>query len=488
MSVHKNAEFQHVCLSRRKAVQAGAVGLLGLGMNDLAALRAVAAEKSGGVAAEPKAKSVIYIFLSGGLSQIDSFDMKPEASEEIRGEFKPIDTRTDGIQICEHLPMLAQRSHLWALVRSLTHHTNDHSAGHHIMLTGRSQLPPGFSPGMPRPGDWPSMAAVAGAVTRTRNNLPPAVVLPERLVHNSGRVIPGQFAGVMGSRREPWFIEAAGFDPRAYGAYPEYEFDHQQRPFTPKRRQFQIPSLTLPEGVGRGRLANRLALLRDIDRQRNDLAQFAEVGQFDRFHQEATSLLTDGSVRRALDVQGADPKTLERYGNNAFGWSLLMARRLVECGVNLVQVNLGNNETWDNHGNIFPHLKDKLLPPTDRAVSALLDDLHQSGQLDSTLIVMAGEFGRTPKISHLPKFYKLPGRDHWGAVQSVWFAGGGVKGGQVIGSSDAIGGYPASDPVTPENFAATIYTALGIPRFAEWHDAEERPHAVYQGDPIPRLT
>ncbi|HJZ55321.1 MAG TPA: DUF1501 domain-containing protein, partial [Gemmataceae bacterium] len=175
------------------------------------------------------------------------------------------------------------------------------------------------------------------------------------------------------------------------------------------------------------------------------------------------------------------------YGRNAFGWSLLMAARLVEAGVNLVQVNLGNNESWDTHGNAFPHLKTKLLPPTDKSVSALLDDLADRGLLDSTLIVMAGEFGRTPKISTLTQFYKGPGRDHWGAVQSVWLAGGGVKGGRVIGSSDKNGGYPATDPQTPENFAATIYSALGIPKTAAWHDAQSRPHFVYHADPITGL-
>jgi uncharacterized protein (DUF1501 family) len=164
-----------------------------------------------------------------------------------------------------------------------------------------------------------------------------------------------------------------------------------------------------------------------------------------------------------------------------------MARRLVEAGVNLVQVNLGNNETWDTHGEAFPHLKDKLLPPTDRAVAALLDDLAESGLLDSTLIVMAGEFGRTPKITHLPQHYKLPGRDHWGAVQTVFFAGGGVRGGNVIGSSDRIGGYPASDPQTPENMAATIYRALGIPATAAWHDEADRPHHIYNDEPIAGL-
>lgn len=239
----------HPTFSRRTAVQAGAVGLLGLGMNHLAPLRAMAAEGR-----EPAARSVIFIFLSGGLSQLDSFDMKPDAPAEIRGEFQPIATRTPGIRICEHLPRLAERSERWALVRSLTHPSNDHSAGHHIMLTGRSELPPGFDPNRPRPSDWPSIAAVARETAPRRNNLPPAVVLPEKLVHSTGRVIPGQFAGLMGPRRDPWFIEASPFDPRAYGAYPEYEFDHQQRPIPEREKLFQMPSLSLPHGIGRGRI------------------------------------------------------------------------------------------------------------------------------------------------------------------------------------------------------------------------------------------
>src|SRR5205823_2670738 len=234
---------------RRTALQAGTVGLLGLGVDHLAALRA----------AQPTVKpirSVIYVFLSGGLAQQDSFDMKPDAPAEIRGEFKPIATRTPGLQICEHLPQLAKRSHLWALVRSLTHRSNDHSTGHHIMLTGRTDLPPGFNPSAPRPTDWPSIAAVAGAVTKRRNNLPPAAVLPDRLVHYSGRIIPGQFAGMMGHTRDPWFIEASPFDPLGYGAYPEYGFDHQQRGKEMKNRPFQAPNVALSEGVA-GRLDDR---------------------------------------------------------------------------------------------------------------------------------------------------------------------------------------------------------------------------------------
>jgi hypothetical protein len=475
--------FDHPVLSRRTALQAGAIGLLGLGMEHVAALRAQA-----GPGRTPRARTVIYIFLSGGLSQLESFDLKPEAPAEIRGEFRPIATRTPGIRICEHLPRLAQRSHLWALVRSLTHPSNDHSAGHMIMLSGRSQLPPGFNPNGPQPTDWPSIAAVAGALTRPRNNLPPAAILPDRLVHTTGRPIPGPYAGQMGSQRDPWLIEASSFDAAAYGAYPEYEFDHQERPQPAgKKKVFQAPSLSLPPDLGSARLGGRLDLVRHIDRQRRDLEAATQSRTFDHHRQTAVSLLTSARARRAFDVHRLDPRLQDRYGRNAFGWSLLMARQLVEAGVNLVQVNLGNNETWDTHGNAFPHLKDKLLPPLDRAVSALLDDLHNSGLLDSTLVVMAGEFGRTPKISHLSQFYKLPGRDHWGAVQTVFFAGGGVRGGTVVGTSDRIGGHPASDPQTPESMAATIYHALGLPHSVAWHDSLNRPHFVYHGQPIAGL-
>jgi hypothetical protein len=353
-----------------------------------------------------------------------------------------------------------------------------------MMLTGRSQLPPEFNGNVPKSTDWPSIASIAGVATRPRNNLPPAAVLPERFVHFSGRVIPGQFAGLMGPARDPWFIETSAYEPLAYGAYPEYEFDHQDRPHKPKRLRFQSPDLSLPEGLGTGRLGSRVELLHHIDEQRRQLDHSAETGGLDRFRQTALSMLTDPHVRGAFDVFDAPAAVLDRYGRNAFGWSLLMARRLVEAGVNLVQVNLGNNETWDTHGNAFPHLKNNLFPPTDKALSALLDDLHERGLLDSTLIVMAGEFGRTPKISTLPQFYKLPGRDHWGALQTVFFAGGGTQGGRVVGASDKNGGFPSLDPQTPETMAATIYHALGIPKTAEWHDARGRPNAIYRADPI----
>jgi uncharacterized protein (DUF1501 family) len=250
---------------------------------------------------------------------------------------------------------------------------------------------------------------------------------------------------------------------------------------------YQAPNLTLPVGLNSSRLGSRVDLLNEIDRQRLQMERSAEAVDYDRHRQSAISLLADSRVRNAFDVTNADEATQRRYGANSFGWSLLMAYRLVEAGVKLVQVNLGNNETWDTHGDSFPRFKDKLFPPTDRALCALLDDLHVTGLLEDTLIVMAGEFGRTPKLSTLGESFAGPGRDHWGAVQTVFFAGGGIEGGQVVGSSDKTGGYPASNPQQPENMAATIYESLGIPSTGVWHDDVDRPHSIYHGQPIAGL-
>ena len=482
--------FAHPQLSRRTAVQIGSIGLLGLGMNHVTGLHSLASENQVSLP-NRRVKGVIYIFLSGGLGQHDSFDPKPDAPENIRGEFAPIETKTPGVCVCEHLPMLAARSHQWALVRSLTHPYNEHSAGHHVMLTGRTPLPVGFDGNRPKPTDFPSIASVVTRVVPTRNNLPPAAVLPEKLIHVTGRTIPGQFAGEMGPKFEPWFIEASQYRDTKYihGAFPEYGFQRQQGRMNPPDYRFEAPKLELAAHMLRNQFQSRLQLLESIQKQRNSLDQSADVLEFDRHRQTAVSMLLEGGVHRALDVHAADAKEQDRYGRNSFGWSLLMARQLIEAGVSLVQVNLGNDESWDTHEAAFGNLKNFLLPPTDRAVSALIDDLAERGMLDDVLIVMAGEFGRTPKVFTFPGAEtKLPGRDHWGAVQSVFFAGGGIRGGTVIGSSDSLGAYPKSDAQTPENMAATIYEALGLPATISWKDVLDRPHHVYHGDPIQGLT
>jgi len=469
--------------TRREIIQAGAIGLLGLGMHHVGALRALASPST--LPPTGKAKRVIYIFLSGGLAQHESFDMKPDAPMEIRGEFKPIRTRTPGIHICEHLPELAKRSNKWALVRSLTHGTNDHSLGHHVMLTGHSEMPLGFDRTKPKSTDWPSIASLATALVPRHNQLPPALVLPEKMKHREGRIINGQLGGMIGTKYDPWFLEMSPYHPAHYGAFPEYLFHHETGFQKDARVTWETPHLSLPQGLSLDRVMDRVSLRNELESQSNALATAAD-DSFDKYREAAVSLLTNSKVHDAFALDKVSAQQLDRYGRNSFGWSLLMARRMIETGVSLVQVNLGNNESWDTHQNAWPNLKNFLLPPMDKAVSALLDDLDASGLLDETLVVMASEFGRTPKISTL-KGAKGAGRDHWGAVQSILLAGGGVRGGNVIGSSDKIGGQPASDPQKPENLAATIFEALGLSRDVLWMDLQQRPHYLYEAEPIKGL-
>ena len=483
----------HPTFTRRTALQAGSVGILGLGMNHLADLTGHAAEAAS--IGPGRAKSVVFIFLSGGLTQHDSFDPKPEAPDSIRGEFSPIATQTPGLEICEHLPLLAQRSEKWAVLRSLTMPNNEHSQGHMMMMSGRTKLPPTFNGSKPMPEDWPSIASIVGDQTKPRaNNLPPAIALPERLIHRTGRVIPGQFGGQMGARRDPWFLDASPFNGNSYGAYPDYEFHFTRGRERNEKLVFESPNLSLPEGLTQPRLGARGSLLKTIEDQRRDLDRFASTQSFSRSRQNAVSLLTDEKVKQAFDVTNADEKIQERYGKNAFGWSLLMAKRLVESGVNLVQVNLGNNESWDTHDNNFPLLKDCLLPPTDRGLSALLDDLDESGLLDETLIVMCGEMGRTPRISPISAGGKnasgevfTPGRHHWGDVFPCFFAGGGIQPGRIVGRTDEHGGLPETEAYTPEDLAATIFHCLGIGPDREFHDSSGRPYRIYRGQPIHAL-
>lgn len=464
--------------SRRSFISASAAGVLGLGAANI-----LRADDSNHLK-KPR-KSVIYVFLSGGLGQQDSFDMKPEATAEVRGEFFPIATATSGIHVCEHLPELAKRSEMWSLVRSMSHKYNEHSQGHMVMLSGRSTLPVGFDPSRPKPTDHPSMAAIIGSLIPDTGSLPPAVVLPERLIHRTGRVIPGQFAGIMGASREPHFLAASRFNALSYGAWPEYGFHHQKGPKQDGTLKFQTPILTPPDGVSPQRSRGRLDLLESISGVRTVLDQLNETDSQKRYQDRAITMLSDPKMRKLFNVTDAPTQTLDRYGRNTFGWSLMLAKRLVREGVNFVQVNLGNNETWDTHGNMFPNLKNYLLPPFDLSLSALLDDLQNEGMLENTMVIVAGEFGRTPKISHLPSAYDLPGRDHWGAVQTMLVAGGGISGGQVLGSSDKVGGYPASEKQTPDNLAATIYNTLGFSRNAHWYDLSERPMPLYHADPMP---
>jgi hypothetical protein len=477
MTERATRDALHALPSRRVALQAGAIGLIGLGMPQLAAAQALANPRT------PRARAVIFVFLTGGLSHLDSFDLKPDAPDNIRGEFQPIATRTPGIRICEHLPLLAQRSDRWALVRSVATNSNGHEEACHMLLTGRLDLPVGFSTqNVPNANEWPSMPALVNYVRRGqgRNNLPPAVVLPEPSVNEVGRVRPGQYAGRLGPRWDAWHLNLAARCPLGNGACPHC-FRFEGTPFHHAAETvFETPALTLPEG-GLDRLGGRLGLLEHIEGQRHDLDQAAEGQQLDRHRQQALRVLNDPRTRQAFEVENADPRVLARYGRNKFGLSLLMAFRLVEAGVTLVQVNLGKNSSWDTHRRNFVNLRDNLFPYFDRSVSALLDDLAETGLLRDTLVVVTGEFGRTPRIN------RDAGRDHWGPVMSLILAGGGVRGGTLIGATDRIGAHPMADRQTPENIAATIYSILGIPRTTDWHDTDGRPYELYRSDPIAAL-
>lgn len=461
-------------VTRRVAVQAGAIGL-GLGIGELSALRSLSAATT-----VPRAKSVIFVFLTGGLSHHDSLDPKPDAPSEIRGEFQTRATNVPGLQLCEHLPLLAKRADRYALVRSMRTGSDGHEVACHMLLTGRLELPPGFSlDNVPSPNEWPSIPATVTYALRERlTAVPPAVVLPQPSVNEVGKVRPGQYAGRLGKNWDAWHINIASPCALGNGACPNC-FRFEGTPFEHGSPTiFDTPRLLLPDG-GEFRLSGRVDLLGDIQRQQQELERAAD--RFDRFRQQAVSVLTDSRIRAAFDVENADERTLSRYGKNKFGISVLMAKRLVEGGVNLVQVNLGKNSSWDTHRRNFVNLKDNLLPPLDRCISALLDDLSESGRLEETLVIVTGEFGRTPKVN------KDAGRDHWGRVYSLLIAGGGVRGGSVVGASDRLGGEPIAELQTPENLAATIYEALGIPRDAMWHDTDGRPYKLYHAPPISGL-
>jgi hypothetical protein len=454
-------------LARREFLQVGFCGFLGFGLTDLLAGRALAlgagAKGSTGatLAAKPRAKSMILVFLTGGLSHLDSLDMKPDAPEGIRGEFRPIETRVPGIHICEHLPELAARADKLAIVRTLSHAYTNHLNATHEVLTGHSQ-PGAFFDKIASRDDYPCYASGLDVISPRGDGIPSGVTLPTFLMEGP-LVWPGQHAGFLGPRHDPWQI-----------------------PQDPNKQGFRVDNLSLPPGFSVQRIERREALLAQFEGHNESLERRAErADPLSQQRQRAMSLLRSGKVSEAFDLSREDPRLRDRYGRHMYGQSLLLARRLVEAGVPIVQVNMGRVQTWDTHSANFKSLKDRLLPPTDRGVAALLDDLQCRGLLDETLVVVTGEFGRTPRIGVSTGNNNSPdGRDHWAAVFSAALAGGGVHGGQIIGRSDKIGAYPASRPYTPADLAATIYQSLGIDPATELRDRLNRPVRLCTGEPI----
>jgi hypothetical protein len=447
-------------MTRRELLQVGYSGLLGIGLSSLSLRRVTAAERARADLSPQSPKSVILVFLTGAPSHLDTFDLKPDAPPEVRGEFKPIATKLPGLSICEHLPNLAARADKYALVRSLAHRENNHLVATHHVLTGYKQ-PGAFFDKVASRDDWPCYSSALDHLRPRHDGVPTGVNLPTFL--NEGPLIwPGQYAGFLGPRHDPWQITRS------------------------RSRDFRMEGLRLVQGLEFTRLADRESLLDQVNEQQARLAGAAIGRRLSEQQHAAFSMLTSGKVARAFDMDREPLAVRERYGKHPFGQSLLLARRLVEAGVSVVQANMGNVQNWDTHDNNFPKLKTRLLPPLDQGVSALLDDLEARGLLGETLVMMLGEFGRAPKISTMPGA-KTPGRDHWAPCFFGVFAGADVRGGQVIGKSDKLGAHPATTPYSPDDIGATVYHVLGIDPAVEVRDRQNRPVQLNRGEIIRAL-
>jgi uncharacterized protein (DUF1501 family) len=448
-------------LNRRGLLQFGGLGFFGLTLPALLTGRASAASGSQRLPGFGKARSAILIFLKGGPSQLDTFDMKPDAPANIRGEFRPIATAVPGLQIGEHLPCLSRQAKHFTLVRSLTHRDNNHASAAYEMTTGHAYPRSANLSGVSTREDHPHIGSTVAALEVRRRPVPPFAMVPQFLVVN-GEFRSGQNAGFLGSR----------FDPLVPGGDPN------SRDFRPLDLGFVSP-------VGRERLSSRRRLLEAVD-ARPRHAESDESRAWDGYHEQALAITEAGRTQRALDIHAEPDRVRQRYGRNFFGQSVLLGRRLLEAGVRLVQVNcmssiFGGEVNWDTHKNNFTMLKDVLLPRMDQGVAALLDDLSASGQLEETLVVVTGEFGRTPKIN------AGAGRDHWATAFSVLLAGGGLPAGAIFGATDRNGAEVADRPVTSGQLAATVFHALGIAPATQIANVQGRPWRICDEEPVDSL-
>ncbi|MBP90075.1 MAG: hypothetical protein CMJ64_25775 [Planctomycetaceae bacterium] len=443
-------------VGRRELLQAGSAGLLGMSLPKILAAEALQTPQPG------RAKSVLFVFLYGGPSQLETFDMKPDAPSSIRGPFKPIASRTPGLRICEYLPRLAERSDKYAVVRTVNHPQNDHN-GTHFIQTGHA-IPPadrGSANVAATDKDWPAFGSVisyldAHAEGRPANAFPPYVYLPRLLGHFAGYDINGQYAGWLGK----------AWDPMATAIRKRYATDNPYfRDCTDDELDFRLSGLDLWPDVTIDRLNRRQSLLTQFDAQRRRLEQSPRVTNFGTRRERAMNLLTSGNVAQAFDLRREPSALRDRYGRNLFGQSLLMGRRLIEAGSRFVTVAWdmavrGDDTTsWDSHRDLTRVMKDHLLPGLDLGLPTLLDDMQESGLLDETLVFVAGEMGRTPRFQNRGS---QDGRDHWSHCFPCLFAGAGTQAGTLYGQSDGHAAYPVADPVSPGDLAATIYSALGI--------------------------
>lgn len=438
-------------LPRRDFLGIGLGSTIGLGFLSRVETQAKSTRK---VPVRP-AKSVILVNLTGGLSHLDSLDMKPEAPAEIRGEFQPRSTAIPGIQICEHLPQLASRMQHWALVRSMAHRENGHLPGTHRLLTGATmpfQRNTDLDNVLSR-RDWPCYAAGLNYLRPRTDGIPNGVTLPHALIEGP-LTWPGQHAGFLGPGHDPMLVAQ-----------------------DPNKPNFRMEAFALPDGTDHARVRDRQALLERL--------QNTNVGDpaFLEHQQQAFELLSAGRIDGAFRLERESVAVRDRYGRNQFGQSLLLSRRLIQAGVPIVQANMGIVQSWDTHVDNWGRLKNRLLPWLDQALSALIDELHSEGLLEQTFVAVIGEFGRTPRVSTLPG-QTIPGRDHWAYAYSGLFAGAGVVGGRVIGKTDRIAAYSLTPTYSPFDLGATIYQMLGVDPTSEIHDVLNRPVALNSGQPM----
>jgi hypothetical protein len=446
-------------LTRREWLRVGGLGLCGLSLPQLLKAQPSPDEKGGTFG---RAKAVIVLFLSGGPPQHETFDPKPDAPAEIRGPFKPINTSVPGVQVCELMPRTARLLHKLAVLRAVSTDDNAHSSSGYAMLTGVPHQPRNMENARPgAPNDWPSLAGIVKKL-RPGGALPSAVRLPEHIWNDGMIVWPGQDGGFLGRSADPWLL-------------------HCQ----PQQPDFSVAGLALPPELPSLRLEGRLGLREQLDRHLDAVERSPALTRFDVQTRQAFDLLRAGKARRAFNLHEEPAKLRERYGMTRWGQSCLLARRLVEAGVSLVQVNwtrqpydAGVNPAWDTHVKNAPKLKNHLMPEMDLSYSALLEDLDARGLLDQTLVVLTGEFGRTPKIN------VNGGRDHWGPVFSVALAGAGTRGGVVHGASDRIGGHARDGKTPPQDLHATILHCLGHAPDTEIHDSLGRPVPISRGQVI----
>ncbi|MEI7683632.1 MAG: DUF1501 domain-containing protein [Planctomycetota bacterium] len=449
--------------TRREAIRAGSLGMLSLP----AFLQQQAAANSTAVNPPRRgAKSCIMLFCWGGPSQLDTWDMKPDAPAEVRGPFRPIPTSVPGIQVCEHLPRLAREAHRYSIIRSMHHNRNVHMMGACFMLTG--QTPP--EPFVVSPRNWPTLGSMVAYLKPSSRSMPNNVQVPHRMDDAERIFFAGQHAGFLGTAYQPFLYHPPEIAMTQAAASEQNNLGS---------------SLDLQPVIGRERLAERGRLL---DRMRLGAGVEASpaVQAFDTHFNKAVDLLSSSQARQAFDIDAVPVRDRERYGRNLTGQSILVSRRLVEAGVPLVTVicgaqNAGNRNAWDTHSENFDRLQNVLLPPLDQGASALLEDLAQRGMLDETLVVIAGEFGRTPTINN------AGGRDHWPNVFSVVMAGGGIRGGYVHGRSDRSAAFPADGIATPGDFVATVLQSLGLDPRAELRDQLGRPVSASTGQPVRSL-